>query len=223
MSLKENIRFKNIFFDFDGVVAESVTAKTEAFRDLYLPYGQTIADQVVDHHIHHGGVSRFEKFKIYHNQFLNEDISEQGIQDLAKQFSDIVLDKVINAPEVDGCSAFLDAYSKSHNFWIITGTPTVEMDIIAKSRGIDHHFIGIHGSPKKKRYWTEFLIEKHKLNRAETLFLGDATTDQDAALFSNLHFGLRDHEENERIFKTYNGLRFKDFKELQNTIETNLL
>ena len=223
MSLKKNTKFKNIFFDFDGVIAESVNAKTEAFRELYLPYGEHIANKVVNHHIHHGGVSRYEKFKIYHTQFLNINISEQGVQDLAKQFSDLVLDKVINASEVTGCSAFIDQYSKSLNFWIITGTPTEEMNVIAKSRDLDHHFIGIHGSPKNKRYWTEYLITKHGLNREETLFLGDATTDQDAALFSNLHFGLRDHEENKSIFKDYSGLRFADFIELQNIIKTNLL
>lgn len=223
MNLKKSTKFKNILFDFDGVIAESVSAKTEAFKELYLPYGGEIANKVVDHHINHGGVSRYEKFRIYHNQFLNKDISEEGVEDLAKQFSNLVLDKVINADEVGGSSNFLNEYSKSLNFWIITGTPTQEMNIIAKARGIDDHFISMHGSPKKKRYWTEHLISKHNLNRDETLFLGDATTDYDAALFSNLHFGLRDHEENESIFKDYKGLRFKNFFELKNIIETNLL
>ena len=52
-------------FDFDGVIAESVSAKTDAFREMYLPYGEEIANQVVDYHINHGGVSRFEKFKYW--------------------------------------------------------------------------------------------------------------------------------------------------------------
>ena len=34
---------KNIFFDFDGVLAESVNVKTQAFHDLYLPFGEGIA------------------------------------------------------------------------------------------------------------------------------------------------------------------------------------
>jgi phosphoglycolate phosphatase-like HAD superfamily hydrolase len=222
MSLEKNIRFKNIFFDFDGVVAESVSAKTEAFKELYLPYGQEVADKVMNHHINNGGVSRYEKFRIYHNNFLNQDISEQEVQDLAFEFSNLVLDKVINSEEVKGCNDFLNQYSKSLNFWIITGTPTSEMDIIVKSRHIKNHFIGIHGSPKNKRYWTEHIINEHNLKREETLFLGDATTDYDAALFSNLHFALREHEENESIFIDYKGLRFKDFIELKTAIETNL-
>ena len=47
------------------------------------------------------------------------------------------------------------------------------------------------------------MIEKHKLNRDEIIFLGDATTDMDAADFSKTHFALRENDENKEIFKNY--------------------
>lgn len=213
---------KTIFFDFDGVLAESVSAKTQAFKEIYLPYGEEIAQKVVNHHIHHGGVSRFEKFKIYHKNFLNKDLNEKDIQDLATQFSNLVLQKVINSDEVEGALYFLKKYAKKMQFWIITGTPTNEIEIIAKERGIYKYFMGLHGSPKDKRYWTEFLLKKYKLNRKETIFLGDATTDYDAAQFSNLHFALREHDENITIFKDYKGIRFKDFNEFEKHINPYL-
>ena len=53
---------KNIFFDFDGVIADSVNVKTEAFEKIYLPYGKEIAEKVINHHRENGGMSRFEKF-----------------------------------------------------------------------------------------------------------------------------------------------------------------
>ena len=62
------MKIKNIFFDFDGVIAESVSAKTDAFKELYLPYGGKIANEVVQYHIKHGGVSRFEKFRYKRDQ-----------------------------------------------------------------------------------------------------------------------------------------------------------
>ena len=217
------MNIKNIFFDFDGVIAESVSAKTEAFRDLYLPYGEVIAKKVVDHHIRHGGVSRFEKFKIYHEEFLRIQISKNEIDDLAKQFSDLVLNKVINSDEVKGANYFIEKYATKLNFWIITGTPTPEIEIIADKRELSKYFIGIHGSPKNKKYWTENLIEKHNLNRDEILFIGDATTDYDAAKYSNLHFALRENEENEHLFKDYEGLRFNDFHQLESSIKNCLI
>lgn len=215
-------KIKNIFFDFDGVLAESVSAKTEAFRAMYAPYGEEIAKQVVQYHIEHGGVSRYEKFKYWEKKFFNKDISEDKVQELAKQFSDLVLHKVIVSDEVLGAKAFIKKYFKKLNFWIITGTPTSEIEIIAKERGLTNYFKGIHGSPKNKRYWTEYLLKKYDLKREETLFLGDATTDLDAATFSNLHFALRENEENEEMFKDYEGNRFKDFFEFEESFKNNI-
>lgn len=216
-------KIKHIFFDFDGVIAESVSAKTEAFRELYLPYGEEIATKVVDHHIHHGGVSRFEKFKVYHSTFLNKDITEEQVQELARQFSNLVLEKVINSDEVKGANEFIKKYSDKLNLWIITGTPTPEIKIIAKARKLDSYFIELYGSPENKKHWTEFIIHKHQLKRDEIIFLGDATTDQDAALFSKTHFALRVHEENIEVFKDYAGWRFSDFTELDKLLKPYLL
>ncbi|MDQ6997177.1 MAG: HAD hydrolase-like protein [Mariprofundus sp.] len=221
-NLKQNIKFKNIFFDFDGVIAESVSAKTEAFRELYAQYGKTVTDKVVEHHINHGGVSRYEKFKIYHKIFLKKNISESKVQQLAQKFSRLVLDKVIDSEEVTGCKDFLNRYSKDLNFWIITGTPKIEIELIAEARGIGNHFLGLHGSPENKKYWTEYLIKKNALKRDETLFLGDATTDFEAAQFSKIHFGLREHSENKHIFSNYNGLKFNNFVELERNIKKYL-
>ena len=219
MNSSNNI--KNIFFDFDGVIAESVSAKTEAFREMYLPYGIDIANQVVDYHIQFGGVSRFEKFKHWEKHFFNKTISEERVAKLANQFSKLVIDKVINSEEVPGALNFIKKYSNKLNFWIITGTPTTEIKVIAKERGLDNYFKGIHGSPNNKCYWTEYLINSYKLIRQETLFLGDTSTDYDAAIFSKLHFALRETDENKAIFQKYKGHRFKDFLEFDKLFKTN--
>ena len=213
------MNIKNIFFDFDGVIAESVSAKTDAFEEMYLPYGKDIASKVVEYHKLHGGVSRYEKFKYFHKEFLNEVINKEKVDDLAIQFSNIVLDKVINSNEVLGANYFIEKYHKKFQFWVITGTPTTEIELIAKKRKLTNFFIGLHGSPKNKKYWTENLIKKYNLKRDEIIFLGDATTDMNAADFSKIHFALRENEENEEIFKDYKGLKFKDFYQLEKILK----
>lgn len=217
------MKIKNIFFDFDGVIADSVSAKTDAFKEMYLPYGAEIAEKVVEYHINNGGISRFEKFKYWEKEFFGKNISQSEVEDLAQQFSNLVLNKVINSPEVTGANAFLKKYHSTVNCWIITGTPTNEINIITVDRGIARYFKGIHGSPENKRYWTEYLLDKHNLKRNETLFLGDATTDYDAAKFSSLHFALRENEENNNLFKDYNGIRFKDFNELEKIVQQKII
>lgn len=210
------MNIKNIFFDFDGVIAESVNAKTDAFEEMYLPYGEEIASKVVEYHKLHGGVSRYEKFKYFNKEFLNEIIDESKVNELANKFSNLVLDKVINSDEVLGANYFIEKYHKKFQFWIITGTPTTEIELIVEKRNLNNFFIGLHGSPNNKRYWTEYLIKKHKLIRDEIIFLGDTITDMDAADYSKTHFALRENEENTELFKNYNGLRFNDFYQLEN-------
>ena len=57
---------KGIIFDFDGVIADSVQVKTDAFAALYKPYGPDIVKKVVEHHEANGGMSHFEKIRLYH-------------------------------------------------------------------------------------------------------------------------------------------------------------
>jgi phosphoglycolate phosphatase-like HAD superfamily hydrolase len=212
------MKIKNIFFDFDGVLAESVNVKTQAFHDLYLPFSEDIARKVVEHHRAHGGVSRFEKFKIYHQEFLGEIIDDEKVSELANQFSNLVIEGVVNSPEIKGVKVFLEKFYGKINYWIITGTPTEEMKEIAKEREIIQYFEEICGSPTKKYIWTEYLIEKYNLKREETLFLGDAKSDYNASVKSKLHFALRYYNENEKLFKDYEGVKFSDFYDLQNKI-----
>lgn len=212
------MNIKNIFFDFDGVLAESVNVKTQAYYDIYLPYGEEIANKVVAHHQANGGVSRFEKFKIYHNEHLGIKINDTELDELTRKYAQLVIDKVVKAPEIKGATEFLKKFDKKMNFWIITGTPTEEIKIITEKRGIRKYFVELCGSPTKKWEWTEYLIKKNTLKRDETLFLGDAMSDYKAAKVSKLHFALRDYEETVELFKEYDVQRFEDFYDLQNKL-----
>ncbi len=214
MSTIKMNQIKNIFFFFYGVLADSLHVKTKAFYELYLPYGESVAQKVMKHHIENGGVSRYEKFKIYHRDFLGKSISEEEVQRLARQFSELVVQGVIASPEVRGARKFLERFQDQCRYWIITGTPTEEMKKIARARGIEHFFVEICGSPTNKKSWVEALLEKYALHPQETLFLGDAASDYEAAKAYNLHFALRVHEDNKALFYDFNGLRFADFEQL---------
>lgn len=211
---------KNILFDFDGVLAESVNVKTEAFRKLYLPYGDTIANRVVDHHLKNGGVSRFEKFRLYHAELLGIELTEPLLNELTQKFSDLVVESVIQADEVLGASEFLAEYHEKYKKWIITGTPTEEMKIIARKRKIAHCFVDIFGSPTGKIDWTRHIIATCKIKPEETVFVGDAKSDYAAAQHNGTHFILRLNDDNKHVFKDYSGLIIRDLTELEKTINT---
>ena len=45
-----------IFFDFDGVLVESVEIKNHAFRTLYAEHGEDVVQKVLVHHTENGGL-----------------------------------------------------------------------------------------------------------------------------------------------------------------------
>lgn len=206
---------ENIFFDFDGVILDSVDCKTQAFYEMYLPYGEAIANEVKKYHLENGGVSRFKKFEFWEKKYFNRVLSKRELKILCDNFSKKVLNKVINSPKVKGVEFFLEKHYKSKNLFIITGTPTNEIKQITKSIGIDHFFKEILGSPETKEFWGKFIINKYEINRDKILFIGDALTDLVAAKKLNLRFGLRLTNYN-RDLLNYSNYYFNDFNQLKN-------
>ena len=86
---------KSIIFDFDGVIAESTNIKTDAFVSLYSKHPREVQLIVKDYHLKNSGISRYKKILYYQKEVLQEDYSEDVVNDLAKKFSKIVLEKVI--------------------------------------------------------------------------------------------------------------------------------
>ncbi|MEE9509964.1 MAG: HAD hydrolase-like protein [Candidatus Bathyarchaeia archaeon] len=55
------MKYQAFFFDFDGVLADSVEVKTRAFAKLFESYGPEIQARVVEHHRKNGGMTRKDK------------------------------------------------------------------------------------------------------------------------------------------------------------------
>lgn len=181
-------KIKAIIFDYDGVIAESVNVKTEAFAELYKSYGTDIVKKVIDHHKANGGVSRFEKFKIYHKIFLKKDIDQFEIDTLAKKFSNLVLQKVIDSPYVKGVYDFISSNYQNYDFHISTGTPSNEIETILKKKSLRFFFNEVCGSPEKKDLHVKRILKKYNYNNSEVVFIGDAISDRDAARSNNIFF-----------------------------------
>ena len=141
-----------LIFDFDGVLAHSVDIKTQAFAKIYEPFGQEVVNRVIDFHtIGNGGLSRIKKFKYFHLNYLNIEISPQDLDETCNAFSGLVKKLVINCPKVQGSTNFLKKYSQSNKlFFINTATPTGEMLEIINARKLNNFFKAVYGSPNSK-------------------------------------------------------------------------
>jgi len=205
---------KGIIFDFDGVVAQSVQVKTDAFAFLYKSYGDTIVKKVIKHHEANGGMSRFEKIKLYNESFLNKVVTNEEIEKLANQFSKLVVKKVIESPYVPGVIQYIQKCTKKYKLFISTGTPTDEMKEILNERGIAKYFMEVYGSPEKKSLHLSKIMSKYNYYPNELIFYGDSATDIDAAEKADIPFVLIKNNFNEELVKTYKGQIIFNFSNL---------
>tara|TARA_B100002019_G_scaffold177483_1_gene153222 strand:- start:1361 stop:2029 length:669 start_codon:yes stop_codon:yes gene_type:complete len=189
-NLKNFLDNKKLFiFDFDGVIADSVEVKDLAFRSLYQIYGKEIIEKVSKYHLANGGISRYEKIKFFHNEFLNKKISEKELNKLSRKFSENVVDEVIASEEIYGSTEYLLKLAAKKKICAInTGTPTDEIIEILKKRELFSLFKYIFGSPDNKLENLRKILFYSDVNISETVFFGDSSTDLQAAMELDIDF-----------------------------------
>ena len=169
------------FFDFDGVLADSVEVKTRAFARLFEAHGPEVMAKVVDHHRRHSGVTRVDKFRHYYQEFLRQPLSDEELADLCRRFARLVVDEVVAAPEIPGVVPFLRHWSEKLPCFVVSATPEEEIRTIVKRRGWSAYFQEVRGAPKSKGENLKLLLTKHGLTPEQCLFFGDAESDYRAA------------------------------------------
>jgi HAD superfamily hydrolase (TIGR01549 family) len=183
------MRYQAVFFDFDGVILDSVGVKTDAFAAMFRSYGPEVEKAVVDYHLAHGGVSRFEKFKYYYKELLGRNIDEEELKRLGQQFNELVLEKVLASPFIPGALETLkELKEKGVPAFVVSGTPDDEIKLIVEKRGLEGYFIEVHGSPRTKSEIVADILQRHGYPAKTCLFIGDAMTDYEAAKETGVAF-----------------------------------
>jgi phosphoglycolate phosphatase-like HAD superfamily hydrolase len=179
---------KGIIFDFDGVICDSVNIKTQAFASMYKEFGDDVVTKVIDYHLEHGGISRYEKFRHYHKEFLGLSLSEEELEKMGKTFSDIAFQKVIDSPYLPGVLEFIQKSSTFASLFICTGTPETEINLILKEKGLRKYFTSVYGSPKTKTEIIKEIMNTYDFLPHQLEFYGDAMTDYHAAKNTSVKF-----------------------------------
>ncbi|HQE11056.1 MAG TPA: HAD hydrolase-like protein, partial [Bacillota bacterium] len=75
--------------------------------------------------------------------------------------------------------------------YIVSATPEPEMQEIARRRGLTGYFRRIYGSPKRKADCIREILAETGASPGETLFVGDAPNDWEAACETGVRFVAR--------------------------------
>lgn len=182
-------RYDGVFFDFDGVIADSVDAKIMAFGELYREFGPDVRAAVMAYQRAVPGETRFDKIPKFHRELLGIELSSDEITHWCDRLSDIVLDEVVASPLLPDVPEILtllrDRGVPAH---IVSGTPHDELQLIVDRKDLRPLFASARGAPQKKHVIVEDILATTGLKRERCLFVGDAMTDYDCAQACRLDF-----------------------------------
>ena len=182
------LKYKHLIFDFDGVLVESNEIRFEGFQALFHSYPADEVGKLVQFAKANGGLSRYEKIRYFFEAILNKQISDDAVQTFAKQYSNLVKQKIIEANFVNGTLDFLSRYYNDYDFAIVSGSDQEELREVCQIRKISHFFTEVLGSPASKESNLALLMAKTGWGRGGCLFIGDSINDLNAARTCGIDF-----------------------------------
>ncbi len=214
--------FKIIILDFDGVILESLDIKTKAFLKVYQDYPKH-AVEIAQYHLQNGGVSRYKKFVHINTNILGIPIDDNKTEELAKVFSEAVVDEMLKCPFVNGALEFLNKYSTHSRLYVASGTPQDELRFIVEKCGLTQYFNGVYGTPRTKAEIIQDILNKENVDNNEAVFVGDAMTDYEGAKEANVPFIARINGQTpDNPFLKMDITSVNDLKELDTLLEKGL-
>jgi len=187
-----------IFWDFDGVIKDSVEIKSDAFEDLFSPFGLNFSKKVRTHHENNTGLPRYDKLPLY-IEWSGQKVSVELIDEYLNKFSNLVKKKVIYSEWVPGVLSFLESNWQKKTFFLVTATPQSEIEQIISELNIQYYFKEVVGSPIMKNDSIKSLLNKYSICQKNALLIGDSASDHNAAKFNNISFILRNTKLNKDL------------------------
>ncbi len=177
-----------IFFDFDGVLVDSVDIKAQAFMSLFVDQPETMQQQIADIFYRYTGRSRQEKLLHIFQHVLQQPVTTEEIDQLSAQFKERSMQAVINCEAINGSYQLLNSLPQILKTFVVSGTPEKELQDIITARGLTNHFTEIRGTPTRKEKNIANILQRHDLTAKNCLMIGDGKVDQDAALENGMPF-----------------------------------
>ena len=180
---------KNIIFDFDGVIIDSMDVRADGVSEVFANYDKELVDKFIDYYGYNAGLSKFLKIKYFYNKILNKDISDEKIEVYSNKLSKIMKEKLISKEVLidDSCEFIKNNYEK-FNFHIASGSEENELRFLCNKLGIDQYFKSIKGAPLHKNDLVNNIIEENSYKREETIIIGDSINDFEAAEINDIGF-----------------------------------
>ncbi len=191
--------YNNIFWDFDGVIMDSMPVRNKGFEQVLRKFPKAEVDELIKFHLENGGLSRYVKFRYFFEKIRNEEVSDEKINQLAAEFSIVMKELLVDESLLIYDSLnFIKRNFQNYKMHIVSGSDQSELRYLCKRLGIAEYFLSINGSPTPKTELVEQLLQQYNYKKDRSVLIGDSINDYEAA------------NNNEIDFMGYNSLSLKD-------------
>ncbi|APG59287.1 HAD family hydrolase [Christiangramia salexigens] len=180
---------KVIFWDFDGVIISSEEIRIYGFKEVLKDYPKKQVEQLLEFHKKNGGLSRYVKFRYFFEDVRGEEVSEPIINNLAMQFSKIMLDNLTSRELlIADTYNFISNQYQNFEMHIVSGSDEKELRELCSQLGLVNFFDLIYGSPTPKTSLVAQIILDKNYEPQDCVLIGDSINDYEAAKINGVDF-----------------------------------
>jgi phosphoglycolate phosphatase-like HAD superfamily hydrolase len=183
-----------IFLDFDGVIMDSMTLKLDAYCFALAEFDFARED-VRSQQLLYAGLSRSRALPLMYKALSGgADITPEAQARVLARFAEEDIRLRPRMQMMPGAREFLEsAARRGIPLAVVTGTPQEVIDGTVDHFGIRGYFKEIHGWPPIKAEHLQGLLDRHRLNSDQAIYVGDAVQDINAAEAVGIPFLAVDH------------------------------
>lgn len=185
--MRPRLDFNNYIFDCDGVIFDSNRLKINAMKESLQDLGieSLMLDESVNHFSRNFGLSRYNHAKRIAeiNGYIDTEDSRSFQDALLSKYSKKCRELYLKADITPG---FLEFHAGCNGLkFVASGSNQEELVDVFVQRGLCDLFDGIYGSPTPKKELVKNIVEN---TEGETVLIGDAVADFDAAVANSISF-----------------------------------
>ncbi|PHQ28287.1 HAD family hydrolase [Leeuwenhoekiella nanhaiensis] len=180
---------KTIFWDFDGVILDSMAVRDWGFREIFKEFTPNQVEDLIIYHRANGGLSRYVKIRYFYEEILNRQITEAEVLKYAERFSVLMKQELTNPKNLilDAVN-FIKQNHTSYNFHIVSGSDQNELRFLCVELNLSSYFLSIHGSPTPKKELVSDVLISNSYDHDNCCLIGDSINDYEAAKLNDIAF-----------------------------------
>ncbi|WP_164469275.1 HAD family hydrolase [Aliarcobacter cryaerophilus] len=198
------LKIRTIFWDFDGVILDSMPIRDYGFVKIFEDFDKNLVDKLLEYHTKNGGLSRYVKIRYFYNELLGQVVSDEKVQELADKFSTIMRAELTNKKYLIAQTVeFIEKNYKNYNFHIVSGSDEKELNYLCDELGLRIYFKTIEGSPTHKNDLVKNILKKFSYHPKECVLIGDSINDYEAANINGMKFYGYNNEKLREVSDKY--------------------